>query len=256
MLIKNIINKGDKMKELADKVAVVTGGNSGIGLAITDIFIKNGAKVVIFDKNIDGVINKYNNPNVISVEGDLRNLSDIDKLYTCAFDNFGKIDIIAASAGVGKVVDINDITEELFDQIVDVNYKGTFFTVQKSVKYLNNNASIILISSTAAHRAVHGKSIYASTKAAISRLAKNFAADLAHKQIRVNAVSPGTIDTPMLGADLSEDFMRKIGSHIPFKYIGSPDNIAEYALFLASDKSIYITGTDLTIDGGLSGFIV
>jgi len=124
------------------------------------------------------------------------------------------------------------------------------------VKYLNNSASIILVSSTAAHRSVSGNSVYSSTKAAISRMVKNFAADLADRRIRVNAVSPGTIETPMLGSNRSDEFMAKIANHIPFKSIGDPDDIANYVLFLASDKSKYITGTDLTIDGGLTGFIV
>ena len=245
------------MKELEGKVAVVTGGNSGIGLAIAKLFVDNGASVAVFDKDtgsFDDLI--YKNKKLLWIEGDLKKLSDIDKLFNKTLDKFGRIDIIVASAGVGKIADLEDVTEELFDAIVDVNYKGTFFTVQKSINFLNDNASIILISSTAAHRAVPGKSIYASTKAAISRLAKNFAADLVYRKIRVNAISPGTIETPMLGADISKDFMKKIGNHIPFKHIGSPDDIAQYALFLASDKSKYITGTDLTVDGGLSGFVV
>jgi len=240
---------------LDGKVAVVTGGNSGIGSAIAMLLKNNGAKVVIFDKNIDNNQDKRDE-NILYIEGDLTNLSDIDNLYKQTFDTFGKIDIIAASAGVCSKLKIDDITEEFFDKIVDVNYKGTFFTIQKAIKYLNNSASIILVSSTAAHRAVSGNSVYSSTKAAISRMAKNFAADLADRRIRVNAVSPGTIETPMLGNNRSEEFISKIASHIPFKNIGEPDDIANYVLFLASDKSKYITGTDLTIDGGLSGFVV
>jgi len=161
----------------------------------------------------------------------------IDKLYQQTFDAFGKIDIIAASAGVCDKLKIDDITEEFFDKIVNVNYKGTFFTIQKAVKYLNNSASIILVSSTAAHRSVSGNSVYSSTKAAISRMVKNFAADLADRRIRVNAVSPGTIETPMLGSNRSDEFMAKIASHIPFKNIGDPDDIANYVLFLASDNN-------------------
>ncbi|MCP4177611.1 MAG: SDR family oxidoreductase [bacterium] len=242
------------MYSLDKKVAVVTGGGSGIGSAIAVLMRDNGAKVVIFDKHISET--KQNDKNMLCIEGDLTNLEDIDNLYKQTFDVFGKIDIIAASAGVCDKLIIEDITEEFFDNIVNVNYKGTFFTVQKAVKYLNSSASIILVSSTAAHRSVSGNSVYSSTKAAISRMVKNFAADLADRKIRVNAVSPGTIETPMLGSNRSEEFISKIAAYIPFRDIGKPEDIANYVLFLASDKSKYITGTDLTIDGGLSGFIV
>lgn len=241
------------MKQLNNKIAVVTGGNSGIGYEIAMKLSEQGAKVAIFDKKINNI---EAGDNLFLYQGDLKQLSEIENFYKSVYQVFGKIDIIAASAGIGKIADLNEVTEKLFDEIISINLKGTYFTVQKSLNYINDNSSIILISSTAAHRAVPGKSIYAATKAAISRLAKNFAADLAHRKIRVNAISPGTIKTPMLGNDLSDDFMKKIGNHIPFKYIGSPNDIAEYAVFLASDKSKYITGTDLTIDGGLSNFIV
>ena len=244
------------MYNLDGKVAVITGGNSGIGSAIAALFIRNGAKVVIFDKDITNSGKIQNNENILCFQGNLTNLEDIDMLYKQAFDAFGKIDIIVASAGVCAKLKVDDITEEFFDKIVNVNYKGTFFTVQKAIKYLNNSASIILVSSTAAHRAVSGNSVYSSTKAAISRMVKNFAADLADRKIRVNAVSPGTIETPMLGNNRSKEFTTKIANFIPFKEIGEPDDIANYVLFLASGKSKYITGTDLTIDGGLSGFVV
>ena len=244
------------MNDLNGKVAVVTGGNSGIGFAIAMSLKNNGAKVVVFDKNITDSKKILKKEDFICVQGDLTNLKDIDRLYNETFDAFGKIDIIAASAGVCDKLKIDDITEDFFDKIVNVNYKGTFFTVQKAVKYLNNSASIILVSSTAAHRAVSGNSVYSSTKGAISRMVKNFAADLADRKIRVNAVSPGTIETPMLGNNRNDGFMSKIANCIPFKNIGEPDDIANYVLFLASDKSKYITGTDLVIDGGLSGFIV
>lgn len=240
------------MNNLKNKIAVVTGGSSGIGHAIATKLLKHGAKVAIFDKTI----NKNDCKDLYSYKGDLRKISELEDFYNKVLKLFGKVDILVASAGIGKIAHISEVTENLFDEIISVNLKGTYFTVQKSLNYINDGASIILISSTAAHRAVPGKSIYAATKAAISRLAKNFAADLTEKKIRVNAISPGTIKTPMLGNDLSDDFMDKIGNHIPLKYIGSPDDIAEYAIFLASDKSKYITGTDLTIDGGLSNFIV
>lgn len=241
---------------LKNKIAVVSGGNSGIGFAIVKLFLANGAKVAVFDRSIHRLESEIESSNLFVKKGDLRKLSDISSFYDEVHEKFGKIDILAASAGISKMADIESVTEEMFDSVVDVNFKGTFFTVQKSVKYLKDKASVILISSTAAHRAVAGKSIYAATKAAISQLAKNFAADLASKKIRVNAISPGTIQTPMLGENLSREFMRKIGDRIPFKSIGSPQDIADYALFLASDRSAYITGTDLTVDGGLSSFTV
>jgi NAD(P)-dependent dehydrogenase (short-subunit alcohol dehydrogenase family) len=240
------------MNILKNKTAVITGANSGIGLAIAQKYYNEGANVVIFDINTENVDNLFEKNRSLIVKGSLKNIEDIQQLFDKASKKFKNgIDILAASAGICQKRNLQDIDEEFFDSIVDVNYKGTFFTVQKSVKYLNNDASVILISSTAAHRTVAENSVYSSTKAAISKLAKSFAADLVGRKIRVNSISPGTIDTPMFG-NMPKEFINKISNSVPMKKIGKPNDIAKYALFLASDSSSYITGTDIVIDGGLS----
>jgi NAD(P)-dependent dehydrogenase (short-subunit alcohol dehydrogenase family) len=240
------------MNILKNKTAVITGANSGIGLAIAKIFYNAGANVVVFDINTENVSNIFEKDKSLIIKGNLKNISDIQLLFDKASNKFKNgIDIIVASAGICHKRNLQNIDENFFDSIVDVNYKGTFFTVQKGEKHLNNNGSVILISSTAAHRTVAENSVYSSTKAAISKLAKSFAADLVDRKIRVNSISPGTIDTPMLG-NMPKEFINKISNSVPMKKIGKPDDIAEYALFLASDSSSYITGTDIVIDGGLS----
>ena len=241
------------MQTLENKTAVITGGNSGIGLAIAGKLKDAGANIIVFDlltDNADMQLGK----NVTTVNGDLKKISDIENLFGVVRKKYPDgIDILVASAGVCKKRKINEIDEEFFDSVVDVNYKGTFFTVQKSVAQLNYGASVILISSTAAHRTAFANSVYSTTKSAVSKMAKCFAADLADKKIRVNSVSPGSIDTPMLNS-MAQEFIEKIAEKVPFKQIGTSEDIANYVHFLATDASKYITGTDIVIDGGLSSF--
>ncbi|GJM06432.1 MAG: oxidoreductase [marine bacterium B5-7] len=241
---------------LKNKVAVVTGGNSGIGRGIVERFIEEGAKLAILGRNkstLDEMQASYPN-DLLAVSGDISSTDDLKMLFQKTVDTFGKIDVLVANAGNVKRVSVADASEEDFDSMSNANYRGTFFTVNLAIPSLNKNASIILISSVAAHMSRINHSIYSSSKAAVSKLAQNFAFDLAEQGIRVNAISPGYIKTPLFDKKLLEqaDFLEEKKQYIPLKKIGSPKDIANAALFLASEESSYITGTDLIVDGGFS----
>lgn len=245
------------MSQFKDKVVVVTGGNSGIGAAVVKNFSNAGAKLVVFGRNqqtLDEVSSSLSSEN-ITVQGDVKNLADIDRLMSEAKNHFGKIDVLIANAGVANKAHVSEIDEDYFDEIVDTNYKGLFFTVQKATEILNKGASVILIASVAGHIGVINHSVYSSTKAAVSQLAKNFAADLAQYNIRVNAISPGYTDTPIFDSrrNAEDDFLEKRLPHVPLKRFASPDEIANAAMFLSSQEGAYITGVDLIIDGGMAG---
>jgi len=238
-------------------VVVVTGGNSGIGEAIVKNFSEQGAKLVIFGRNeerLEKVSQSLDGDNIV-VQGDVKNLSDIDRLMDETEKHYGKIDVLVANAGVADKAHVSDIDEGFFDEIVDTNFKGLFFTVQKSTGLLNDGASVILISSVACHIGVQHHSVYSSSKAAVSQLAKNFAADLAGNKIRVNAISPGYTDTAIFDSrrKAEADFMDKRLRNVPLKRFASPDEIAHAALFLSSKEGAYITGIDLVVDGGMTG---
>jgi len=245
------------MSSFKDKVVVVTGGSSGIGEAMVRKFSEEGAKLVFFGRNkerLDKVSQSLNSDNIF-VQGDVKKLSDIEKLFTVTEKEYGNIDILIANAGVEDKAHISDVDEELFDEMVDTNFKGLFFTVQKSVRLLNPGASVVLISSVNAHIGVPYHSVYSSTKAAVSQLARNFSADLAPNKIRVNAISPGYTDTPIFDSrrSVETDFEEKRLKNVPLKRFASPEEIANAAVFLSSDEGAYITGIDLIIDGGMSG---
>ena len=243
------------MQKLKDKVAVITGGSSGIGLAVAKLFAIEGAKVVITGKNHDKLIqakDEIKTGSVLTIQGDISELSDIEILYKKVNKQFGMIDILVANAGIGNTANVSSVDEEFFDKIVNVNYKGVYFTVQKAVSLLNKNSSIILVSSVHTHMGIPGRSVYASTKAAVTQLAKNFAADLTERNIRVNSVSPGFTQTPILENHPNE-LIDQIRKKIPMKKLAVPEQIAQTILFLASDASNYITGSDIVIDGGLCG---
>ena len=246
------------MARLDGKVAVVTGGNSGIGLATAQLFHREGAKVAISgrdQKTLDAAV-KAIGSNVLAVRADVSKLADLDKFYTAVGDKFGKIDIIFANAGIAKFAPFADSTEALFDETFDINVKGVFFTIQKALPLLNDGASIIINSSVVNETGVAAASVYAATKAAVRSFARTLTTELVDRGIRVNVVSPGPITTPIFGRtglpqDAIDQFAREATTKIPMKRFGKPEEVADTVLFLASPSSSYITGVDINVDGGM-----
>ncbi|WP_419420033.1 SDR family NAD(P)-dependent oxidoreductase [Legionella sp. D16C41] len=237
------------------KVAVITGGNKGIGQGLVEHFLHEGAQVVAFARNKQDLARlKEIHPEILTITGDVTKPQDLIHLFQETEKTFGKIDILVANAGVGTRISVVDITEADFDQMVDINYKGAYFTVHYALPYLKDGAAIILIASVAAHVTLPNHSVYSSTKSAVIQLAKSFAFDLASRGIRVNSLSPGYIETPIFAKRISEDpnYLNKRQDLVPLGRIGKPLDIAKAACFLASDEAAYITGTDLIVDGGLS----
>lgn len=242
------------MQRLQHKVAVITGGNSGIGLGIAEKFHAEGAKVVIFGRNqktLEAAKAKLQD-RCLCVEGDITQTDDLKRLFNETEKTFGKIDALVVNAGVGERLSIEEVTEEKFDTMVNINYRGAYFTVKYALDYLNHPAAVILIGSIAATLTIKRHSVYASTKAAVVKLAQNIANDLGKYQIRVNSISPGYIKTPIFEKRLQSnpDYLNKRAVNIPLQRIGTPEDIANAALFLASDEASYITGTNLLVDGG------
>ena len=247
------------MNKLAGKVAVITGGNSGMGLATAKEFAKQGAKVVITgrrQKDLDDAVKEIGS-NAEGVQGDIAKLEDLDRLAAHMKRVYGKVDIIFANAGLAAFLPMEAVTEEQFDQTFDVNVKGTFFTVQKLLPLVPNGGSIILNASIAANGGMENTSVYSASKAAIRSLARTWTSDLKLRKIRVNTLSPGPIETPIFGkAGLSEEqvdaFKASFETLVPLGRIGQSEEIAKPALFLACDDSSFITGIELTVDGGMS----
>ena len=246
------------MNKLEGKIAVITGGNSGIGLATAKHFIAEGAYVFVTGRRqqaLDTAISEIGK-NVTGIQGDVSNLVDLDRLYSIVKQQKGHIDILFANAGLGEFARLGQISEEHFDRTFDVNVKGLLFTVQKAVPlFKDEGGSIILNSSIAASKGVEGFSVYSASKAAIRSFARTWTVDLRHRKIRVNAVSPGPIDTKALN-DLMENeehsrqLKKDLVSTVPLRRMGTPDEVAKVVTFLASDESSYITGIELFVDGG------
>jgi NAD(P)-dependent dehydrogenase (short-subunit alcohol dehydrogenase family) len=240
-----------------NKVAVVTGGSSGIGLATAKQLVLEGARVAISGrdpKQLDVLAKEYG---FLSIRADVANLAEIDRFYAEVAKTLGKIDLLFANAGIYKAAPLADTTEALFDELVAINIKGVFFTVQKALPYLNDNTAIVLNSSILNQKAWVGNSIYSATKAAVRSLARSFAADLAGRGIRVNAVSPGPTFTPIFGRlGLPEAELQGIADQIlagiPMKRFGLPEEIANAVLFLGSAESSFITGAEICVDGGMA----
>jgi NAD(P)-dependent dehydrogenase (short-subunit alcohol dehydrogenase family) len=240
-------------KRLDGKIAVITGGNSGIGLATAQRFVQEGAFVFITGRRqseLDKAV-KQIGKNVIGIQGDVTNLADLDRLYDTVKQQKGRIDVLFANAGIFENASLGSITEAHFDKIFGVNVKGVLFTVQKALPLFQDGGSIILIASVAGSKGFEGGSIYSATKAAIRSLARSWTVDLKNRKIRVNAISPGVIETPM-SAELSEQLKTILVSMVPLGRMGRPDEIAKAVAFLASDDSSYITGIELFVDGGLA----
>ncbi|PKH88375.1 SDR family NAD(P)-dependent oxidoreductase [Colwellia sp. Bg11-28] len=244
---------------MTNRVVAITGGSSGIGLAISELFLKNGYKVAIFSQSLKRMKRfKQKSPNNIFIfSGDVSVNEDLEKFYLRCNELWGGIDTVIANAGIALPENVTDVTEDSFNKSIDINFKGVFFTVQKSVAYLNNRSSIILLSSIQAQRGAGIWSVYGATKAAVRSLTRSFAQELAGKGIRVNSLSPGVIDTPILekfGFDEGNltEMLTQVSVKTPLGRIGKPNEIAESALFLASGAASFITGADLQVDGGLA----
>lgn len=244
--------------KLEGKVAVITGGSTGIGLATAKQFASEGATVYITGRRqaeLDAAVKEIG-PKAKAVRSDVSNLSDLDRLYDVIQNDGHKIDIIFANAGGGEFAELGSITEEHYDKTFNINVKGLLFTVQKALSNFNDGGSIILNASVVSQKGFPAFSVYSATKAAVRSFARSWASDLKDRKIRVNAISPGPIDTPILkGITGSEEgaqgFKDQMASTIPLGRVGRPDEIAKTAVFLASDDSSFINGVELFVDGGL-----
>jgi NAD(P)-dependent dehydrogenase (short-subunit alcohol dehydrogenase family) len=247
------------MSKLEGKVAVVTGGNSGIGLATAQRFVAEGAYVFITGRRqseLDAAV-KQIGKNVTAVQGDVSKLADLDKLYATVKKEKGRIDILFANAGGGEFGPLGAITEEQFDKTFGINVKGLLFTVQKALPLFQDGGSIILNASIVSMKGMPAFSIYSATKAAVRSFARSWTMDLKDRKIRVNAVSPGPIDTPgVRGLAQNEEQLAEMkagfASLVPMGRWGHPDEIAKAVLFLASDDSSFVTGIELFVDGGMA----
>lgn len=245
------------MSKLGGKVAVITGGSSGIGLATAKRFVKEGAHVFITGRR-QSELDKAKaeiGRNVTAIQGDVADLADLDRLYETVKAEKGSIDVIVANAGFVELVTLADATPEHFDKTFSINARGTFFTVQKALPLLNDGASIVLISSTAHLIGSPPHTTYSATKAAIRSFSRSWAAELKGRNIRVNSLSPGPIETPIIDGQVKTkeeaDAMRAMFSAmIPLGRIGQPEEVAAGVLFLASSDSSYSTGIDLVVAGG------
>ena len=242
-------------KRLDGKIAVITGGNSGIGLATAQQFVAEGAYVFITGRRqseLDAAVRQIGK-NVTGVHSDVSNLADLDRLYSTVKQQKGRINVLFANAGLGEFAPLGAITEANFDKTFSVNVRGLLFTVQKALPLFQDGGSIILNASTAASKGVEGFSVYSATKAAIRSFARTWTVDLKQRKIRVNAISPGPIDTPGLSGLIQqqgEQLKKNLVSTVPMGRMGSADEIAKAVSFLASDDSSFVTGIELFVDGG------
>jgi NAD(P)-dependent dehydrogenase (short-subunit alcohol dehydrogenase family) len=247
------------MGKLDGKIALITGGNSGIGLATAKQFVSEGAYVFITgrrDAELAAAVKEIGK-NVTGIQGDVSNLGDLDRLFAQIKREKGRLDIVFANAGVAKYAPFGTITEELYDWTFDINVKGLVFTVQKALPLLPDGASIILNASIVASKGLPANSVYSATKAAIRSFARTWTTDLKARRIRVNAVSPGAIDTPglsqLLGSsEIGQQRLQMISTGVPLGRLGTSDEIAKAVVFLASDDASYVTGTELFVDGGFA----
>lgn len=247
------------MRKLQGKVALITGGNSGIGLATAKQFVKEGAYVYITgrrERELAAAVREIGG-DVKGIQGDVSNLSDLDRLFAQIKRENGRLDIVFANAGTAKYAALGEITEDLYNQIFDINVKGVLFTVQKALPLLPDGASIILNASIVASKGLASNSVYSASKAAVRSLARTWTTDLKQRRIRVNAVSPGSTDTPglsnlMASSEVGAQRRQLISSAVPLGRLGTPDEIARAVVFLASDDASYITGAELFVDGGFA----
>jgi NAD(P)-dependent dehydrogenase (short-subunit alcohol dehydrogenase family) len=245
--------------KLEAKIALVTGGNSGIGLATAKQFVREGAYVFITGRRaakLEAAAREIGR-NVTAAQGDASNLDDLDRLFAQIKREKSKLDIVFANAGAAKYAPLGSITEELYDSIFDINVKGLLFTVQKALPLMPNGGAIVLNASIVGSKGFAANSVYSATKAAVRSFARTWTTDLKDRRIRVNAVSPGTVDTPGLrdllaSSEVGERRKKMISAAVPVGRFGLPEEIAKAVVFLASDDASYITGAELFVDGGLA----
>ncbi|HEV3299812.1 MAG TPA: SDR family oxidoreductase [Planctomycetaceae bacterium] len=247
------------MGKLDGKIALVTGGNSGIGLAAAKRFVHEGAYVFITGRREAELTAaaKQIGSHVTGVQGDVSNLGDLDRLFAQIKRDKDKLDVVFANAGVAKHAPFGTITEEFYDSIFNINVKGLLFTVQRALPLLTDGASIILNASIVASKGLPANSVYSATKAAVRSFARTWTTDLKDRRIRVNAVSPGATDTPGLNdllasTEAGQQRLKMLPHSVPLGRLGTPDEVAKAVVFLASDDSSFITGAELFVDGGFA----
>lgn len=246
------------MNKLEGKIAVVTGGNSGIGLATAKLLRHEGAKIAISGRDQDTLSSakKEIGGDTLAIRSDVANAADVDAFFSKIAASLGKIDVLFANAGVAKFAPISNSPESLFDEVFDINVKGVFLTIQKALPHLNDGASIVLNTTFLNEVGTPGTSVYSASKAAVRSLARTAAAELVGRGIRVNAVSPGPIATPIYGRlglpkEAVDAMAGSILATVPMKRFGQPEEIAKTVLFLASPDASYITGVEINVDGGV-----
>jgi NAD(P)-dependent dehydrogenase (short-subunit alcohol dehydrogenase family) len=245
------------MINLNGKVAVVTGGNSGIGYASAQKFKANGAKVIITGRSSEKVKDAAEQLGVKGIVADVGSLSAIDNLVKQVKEEFGKVDILFVNAGIFSPAPIGQISEEMFDNQMGINFKGAVFTTEKFLPILNDGASIINLSSVNAYTGMPNTAVYAASKAALNSYTRTAATELASRKIRINSVNPGPVSTPIFSkTGMPEDqlngFAEAMQNRVPLKRFGQPEDIANLVAFLASDDASFITGSEYNIDGGIN----
>lgn len=245
------------MSRLDGKTALITGATTGIGLATAKLFQKEGARVVITGQNQERLNEAAQElgSDALAIRVDVRSLADIETMVSKIESHFGGIDVLFVNAGIAKLKPMGDINEELIDEIMDINFKGAFLTIQKSVSIIRDPGSIVLNTSVNNQMGMATTNIYAASKAALRSLARTLSTELIERGIRVNAVSPGPVTTPIYGKlgvpqEHLDEFAGQLQQEIPMKRFGNPDEIAKAALFLASEDSSFVLGEELVVDGG------